>query len=135
MTMTGFSKIELRPSGSRRGGGEADFPLRNLPHLWGRGTAIAVEGALPKVTLTVRRQYLPAASRPPTPASRDFPRRGKQVLSLRRTHPLTAVCFAATAGPRKEGALVCSKGANLGPAGAPARVGLADGIGPQGLIT
>ena len=37
--------------------GEADFPLRNLPHLWGRGTAIAVEGALPKVTLTVRHQY------------------------------------------------------------------------------
>ena len=30
--------------------GRADFLLCNLPHLWGRGTAIAVEGALSKVT-------------------------------------------------------------------------------------
>ncbi len=39
-----------------------------------------------------------------------------EVISLRRTHQLTSVAYGATAGPRKEGALVCSKGTNLGPA-------------------
>ena len=36
--------------------------------------------------------------------------------ALRRFQWLTSVAFGATAGPQKEGALVCSKGANLGPA-------------------
>ena len=36
--------------------------------------------------------------------------------SLRHVQWLTSVAFGATAGPQKEGALVCSKGANLGPA-------------------
>jgi hypothetical protein len=37
---------------------------------------------------------------------------------MRRTHQNPSVCFAdiIPAGPQKEGALVCSKGANLGPA-------------------
>uniref|UniRef100_UPI0025E7E179 hypothetical protein n=1 Tax=uncultured Dialister sp. TaxID=278064 RepID=UPI0025E7E179 len=33
--------------------------------------------------------------------------------SLRRAHQLTSVAFGATAGPRKEGALVCSKGVQV----------------------
>ena len=37
-------------------------------------------------------------------------------ISLWRIQPLTSVAYGATAGPQKEGALVCSKGANLGPA-------------------
>ena len=47
--------------------GEAVSSLRNLPHLWGRGTAIAVEGVLPKVALTIRHQYpsRSAATHPP----------------------------------------------------------------------
>ncbi len=54
----------LRPRG---GGGGAVSSLHNLPHLWGRGTAIAVEGVLAKVTLTVLNQYpQPRCGHPPT---------------------------------------------------------------------
>ena len=38
----------------------------------------------------------------PTKSVRLPPRRGKQVLSLRRTHPLTSVAYGATSFPRKE---------------------------------
>ena len=85
--------------------GEAVFPLRNLPHLWGRGTAIAVEGALPKVTQTVLHQH------PSRPAAIGF---------LKTLHPKRA--NDTTRGPF------------LGK-GLPTGLRLADGIGPKGLFS
>ena len=62
----------LRPRG---GGGGAVSSLHNLPHLWGRGTAIAVEGVLAKAALTVYHQY-------PQPLRGHPPTRGKRLTAF-----------------------------------------------------
>ena len=81
--------------------GEADFPLRNLPHLWGRGTAAAVEGALVKVTLTVRHKFPPATHRKRSPTIAFAMKVSHWIFARYAHYKSSSLTF-----PSKEGGLV-----------------------------